>query len=58
MEGSHMTLCMSKCDKRLNTNRAGKVHNNKSYNALSHDPLGLNLCHPIPRCQLLYHQHL
>ena len=41
MEGSHMTLCMSKCDKRLNTDSAVKVKNNKPCNAVSCDPLSL-----------------
>ena len=41
MEGSRMILCMSKCDKRKNTNSAGEAPNNKSCNAQSCDPLGL-----------------
>ena len=41
MEGSHMTLCMSKCDKHLNTGSAGKVNNNHPCIALSCDPVSL-----------------
>ena len=41
MEGLHIMLCILKCDKRLNTNSAGKVQNNKSWNAQSCDPLSL-----------------
>ena len=41
MEGSHTMLFMSKCDKRLNTNNAGKVQDNIPCNALSCDPWSL-----------------
>ena len=52
MEGSHMTMCMSKCDKCLNTDSAGKFNNNKPCNALPYDPLNLKCLSTNSACNV------